>query len=101
MLDDLWGNIVLSALERTAAAHKPICFWLTFALRQLLEVCSVETRVFLGSWNTSCCLSGALDGAASTTLAVSLVPEHWDKLEIEVFCISKQVSLLFSFLPRI
>lgn len=87
LLDDLQGNVVQSALKvtATAAAHRPVCIWVTLALLRLWTAggTSWRSRDFVLHEALN---SGPVPG-----------PWSWDKLEIEVFCISKQVVLLFHF----
>lgn len=81
------------------AAHEPGGPWATFILLQALEDCLVEA---CGGAGPSCALgkqAAAFQGTLNEEQQAGLWGFSWmDKLEIEVFCISKQVSLLLSFL---
>lgn len=76
VLGDLRGSTVPSALKRTAMApaHKPICSCIASAFGRLVGGTLHRARVFLGSWKTSCCLSGALDGQRAQRWPYPCVP---------------------------
>lgn len=82
-----------------AAAQEPGCPWVTFALLQALEDCLVEACRGAGP---SCALgkqAAPFQGTLNEEQQAGLWGFSWtEELEIEVFCISMQVSLLLSFL---